>query len=81
MVPLIWFLFAWLALMAIFAIGTFLTVSVLLRYGVAEPTTYVSAALFLGVITVVLLVTSSYLFSVDWSASINLFGNVRPSLY
>jgi len=80
MIPLIWFLFAWLILMAVFALGTFLTVSVLLRYGVETTTTYISAAIFLGVIAFVFILTGSYLATVDWSQQINLFGSLKPAL-
>lgn len=81
MLPLSLILIVWLILMAIFALSVLLTVTVYLRYGIAYPTTYIATSVFLGVIALVLLGIGSYLLTVDWSAAINVFGNVRPSLF
>jgi hypothetical protein len=74
MIPLLWLLLAWLILMGMFALVTLLTVVMNLRYGLSSFGTYVSTAVFLSVIALVLLGTGAYLFTVDWSQTLNLFG-------
>ncbi|MDO8584232.1 MAG: hypothetical protein Q7R83_03590 [bacterium] len=81
MISLSWILIGWLILMAIYALFVLLTITVYLRYGVAYPTTYVATAFFLGVMTFVVIGVGSYFLTVDWSQTINVFGNVRPTLY
>ncbi len=80
MIPLIWFLFAWLLLMALFAIGTFLTVMMVLRNGISTVTTYLSTALFLTVVAFTLIVTGMYLIRVDWSQTLPLVNTLVSPL-
>lgn len=75
MIPLAWFLGAWLILLVIFGLMTLLTIAMTLRYGLSCFTTYVALGLFIGVIAVVLFLTGAYLLSVDWSQSFSFFSD------
>lgn len=75
MIPLIWFLFAWLMAIAVFLLLTLLTLGIFLRFGLSSFTTYASSAIFLLGIIGVLVFTGSYLLTVDWSQSINTGAN------
>lgn len=74
MIPLIWFLVVWLILVAIFALMAALTAIMNVRYGLTSVGTYVSTAIFLGVIAIVLLAVGSYALTIDWEQSVNLLG-------
>ncbi len=78
-IPLIWFLFAWLALVAIFAFLAFLTIAMTLRFGLSCTSTYVYSGGFLLVSVIVVLMTSLYLMNIDWSQQLVLFGSVFSS--
>ncbi len=78
-IPLIWFLFAWLAFVALFAFLAFLTVAMTLRFGLSCTSTYIYSGGFLLVSAVIILMTSAYLMSIDWSQQLVLFGNVFSS--
>ncbi|MCK9361284.1 hypothetical protein M0Q28_03570 [Patescibacteria group bacterium] len=67
MIPLGYFLIAWLVLVAIFALMAFVTVIMNVRYGLSGLMTYVSTAIFLIVVCAVLFATGGYLATVDWS--------------
>lgn len=73
-IPLLWFLFGWLGLIAIFAFMAFLTVAMTLRFGVSCTATYVYTGLFSLVTGSVLLAMTWYIFTVDWTQSVVLFG-------
>lgn len=72
MIPLIWFLIVWLVLVAIFTLMAALTAIMNVRYGLTSIGTYVSTAIFLGVIAIVLLAVGSYALTIDWEQSVNL---------
>lgn len=72
MIPLGYFLVAWLVLVAIFSLMAFVTVIMNVRYGLSSIMTYVSTAVFLGVICVVLLAMGGYLSTVDWAQEVDL---------
>lgn len=74
MIPLIWFLLAWLVLVGLFAFATLITVIMHLRFGLSGTWTFVSTGIFLLVALGVLLASGGYLFTVDWSQSFNLTG-------
>jgi len=80
MIPLVYFLFAWLVLVALFSIAALVTVLMALRYGLSGLLTTLSTALFLLVTCVVLLGMGSYLLGVDWSQNVNLFNGVQTNL-
>ncbi len=71
MIPLIWFLFAWLVVMAIFVILALMTLMIFLRFGLSSFATYATSALFLGGIIIMFVCTGGYLLTVDWSASLD----------
>ncbi|HVM90941.1 MAG TPA: hypothetical protein VMU11_03540 [Verrucomicrobiae bacterium] len=78
MIPLVYFLFAWLVLVLLFAIAALVSVIMALRFGLTGPLTTFSTAIFLGVACIVLIGMAAYLAGVDWSQSISLF-NFSPS--
>lgn len=73
-IPLLWFLFAWLFLIAIFAFMAFLTMAMTVRFGLSCAATYVYTGLFALVSGGVLVGMSGYLLGVDWSQLVNLLG-------
>ena len=72
MIPFVYFLIAWLVLIAIFALMSFITVLMNLRYGLSGSVTYLTTAIFLGVSCLILLGVGGYLFTLDWTVSIDL---------
>lgn len=80
MIPLIWFLLGWFVLLAIFAFSALLTVMMSLRYGLSGLMTYFSTVLFLGVTTLAIVATGSYLLGVDWSRSLDVVATFLPGL-
>lgn len=72
MIPLVYFVIAWLVLIAIFALLTFITVLMNVHYGLSGMLTYLSTAIFLVVICGVLLGVGSYLITIDWSQDVNI---------
>lgn len=81
MIPLAWFLIAWLILLVIFVFMTLLTVAMTVRYGLSCVSTYVATGLFLLVILVVLFLTGSYLLGIDWSQNFTFFSSNPSSLF
>jgi hypothetical protein len=71
MIPLGYFLIAWLVLVAIFALLAFVTVIMNVRYGLSGLMTYLSTACFLIVVCVTLFVVGGFLVTVDWSQDVN----------
>lgn len=72
MIPLSYFLIAWIVLLGIFGIVLLLTLIQVLRHGLPSAGTYVATFLFLAVIALVLLSVSGYLLTVDWTEPIAL---------
>lgn len=73
MIPLAYFLIAWLVLLGIFSILLLLTLMQTLRHGLPTPSTYISTFLFLAVIALVVLGVGGHLTGVDWEQSVALF--------
>jgi len=72
MIPLSYFLIAWIILLAIFGFLLLLTLIQMLRHGLPMPSTYISTFLFLAVIAFVVLGVGGHLTTVDWSQSVSL---------
>lgn len=70
MIPLVYFMFAWLVLVAIFAIVALITVLMALRFGLSGPMTTLATAIFVGVAAAILIVTGSYLIGIDWTQNV-----------
>lgn len=73
MIPLLWVLYAWIALVALFAFVALFTTMITFRYGLTTFGTYASTAIFLGVSALVILIVCGYITTVDWSQSFALF--------
>jgi hypothetical protein len=80
MIPLYWFLFVWLILMALFCVAALLTVMLAVKYGLSSFTTFISTVLFLGVSVTAIIITGIYLLGADWTQGLNIFGNVTDVL-
>jgi len=80
MIPLVYFLFAWLVLVALFAIAALVTVLMALRYGLSGLLTTLSTAIFLIVTCLVLIGMGSYLVGVDWTQNVHVFDAVTSDL-
>lgn len=74
-IPLLWFLFGWLVLVAIFAFMAFLTMAMTLRFGLSCASTYIYSGLFALVSAGVLVFMYSYLVTVDWSQTVSILGS------
>lgn len=72
MLSLSWLLVGWLIAVGLFLIFALLTLGINLKYGVSNFTTYAMSALFVGVSVFVLLMTASYISTVDWSQGITM---------
>lgn len=72
MIPLVFFLFAWMILVGIFLIVALITVYMAVRYGLSGPITAFTTLLFIAVTCFILFGTAFVLMSVDWTQSINL---------
>ncbi|MCI0479237.1 hypothetical protein L0Y59_01710 [Candidatus Uhrbacteria bacterium] len=71
-IPLIYFLIAWLILLAMFALLALVSVVQMLRFGVAGSGTYVSTAVFLGVTAFVVGGVGLYAAGTDWSSTLDI---------
>ena len=72
MIPLGYFLIAWLILLAIHAFLTLFTIMQMLRHGLPSALTYASTFLFVAVIAAVVLGSGIYFMDVDWNNGVNL---------
>ena len=81
MIPLSYFLIAWVILLVIFGVLMLLTLVQMLRHGLASPSTYISTFMFLVVTAGVLLWTLMYFTSVDWNTSINVLPEGIETLF
>lgn len=72
MIPLSYFLIAWVILLAIFGMMTLLTLLQMLKHGLPSPMTYASTFLFLIVTAGVVVGSAMYFAGVDWSSSVEL---------
>ncbi|MBU1032989.1 MAG: hypothetical protein ABII13_04420 [Patescibacteria group bacterium] len=78
MIPLSYFLIAWLVLIGIYAVMSFLSLLQLYRFGIAGPGTYTSSVVFLLVSGAVIVGSLIYFLTVDWSLALNL-GGIIPA--
>lgn len=75
MIPLSFFLTAWIILLAIFGFVLMLTLIQVLRHGLPTAGTYISTFAFLTVIALVLLGVGGHLMTVDWATSVAIIPN------
>lgn len=80
MFPLFWFLLIWLVLVAIFSFMAGLTAIMNVRYGLTSFGTYVTTAVFLGVIAIVLIAVGGYALTVDWNQNVSLLGETSSAI-
>jgi hypothetical protein len=80
MIPLLYFLIAWVVLLAIYALMALLSVVQMLRFGLTGLGTYLSTFCYLALASGTILVCALYFSGVDWTGSVNLFGDVASSV-
>ncbi len=76
MIPLVYFLIAWLVLVGLFGIGALLTLGMNLRYSVATAGAYISTGLFVVVSASALIACGLYIATVDWTQTVELFAPI-----
>jgi len=76
MVPLGYFLIAWLVLLAFYAVFVLITLIQMLRHGLPSPFTYLSTFIFIAVIAAVVLGCGMYFLNVDWDQTIHVLSGV-----
>ncbi len=72
MIPLTYFLIAWVVLLGIFGLIMLVTLLQMLRHGLPSTATYIATLLFLIVTAGVVIGTSLYLTQTDWDVGINV---------
>lgn len=78
MISLSFFLILWVILLAIYAFLALISVTQMIRFGVASSMTYFSTGIFLAVAIIVVLVTVGYFLTVDWSIGFDLQSILQP---
>lgn len=82
MIPIIWFLVAWLATVGVFFLLAFMTIGIALRFGLSGSKTKVLCTVFLIVPVIIVATVGVYSFvNVDWTQSINLIPSPSGSAY
>lgn len=79
MIPLIYFLIAWVVFLAIFTIMSLLTMMQMLRFGLAGLGTYASTFIFMAFSVVIVLGSAAYFAGVDWNQTADIFGGLMNS--
>ncbi len=72
MIPLGYFLIAWLVLVGLFCLLAFVTVVMQLRYGMSGTITFVSTTLFLVVSAAIILGMGWYFLTLDWTQDVQV---------
>jgi hypothetical protein len=72
MIPLTYFLVAWVVLLGIFGLMMLVTLLQMLRHGLPSTITYITTFFFLVVTAGTVIGTSLYLTQVDWNVGINV---------
>ncbi len=81
MIPLQYFLLAWLIFLVIYTVMSLLTIMQMVRFGIAGLGTYATTLLFLVLSLGTILASSAYFLTVDWSSSVDLFSGLQGSMY
>lgn len=79
MIPLSYFLIAWLVFLGLYAIMSFISVIQMVRFGIAGSGTYLSTVLFLCVAFLVIFGTGWFLIGTDWTQGVNAFSWLEAS--
>lgn len=70
MIPLGYFLIAWIVLLGVHAIFTIFTVMQILKHGTPNFATYFSTFMFIIVTTLTVLASGTYFLTIDWNQRI-----------
>lgn len=73
MIPLAWFLIAWIACVGLFLLASVVTIALALRFGLTGSKTFVLCLLYLLVGLVVVGTVGTYALTVDWSQALPIF--------
>lgn len=77
MIPLSVLLIAWCILAGICALMTLITVLQMLRLGISGPGTFVTSLIFIAVAGFVVLGSSAYFTTVDWTQSVPINSSIN----
>ena len=80
-IPISIFLAIWAVFMLVFVITSFLTVFQMKKYGIRGPGATMPTALFIGVSSVILIITIIYLMFVNWNLVFDLGNLPAPTPY
>lgn len=80
MIPMIYFLIAWLVFLGIFLVLAGLSIWQMLRFGLNHPVTHISTAFFVLVIAVVVIGTLGYLSGMDFKSGVDINSFINPQL-
>ena len=73
MIPLGYFIIAWLIFLVLYALLSFFSIAQMLRLGISSFGTYGSAILFLLIAVITVLGVSGVVLAADWTTPINVF--------
>lgn len=79
MIPLYYFLLAWLVFLAIFLVIAAISILQMLRFGLAHILTEVTTAAFVLISAVIILGTLGYLSGVDFKSNLDVNSLVSPN--
>lgn len=81
MIPLSFFLIAWLIFLGIYGILALVSIMQMVRFGVAGSMTYFSTAIYIVVAFIAIGATAAYLLTVDWNLALDLGGIFTATPY
>lgn len=72
MIPLLWLFFGWVLAVGFFLLLALFTVSLALRFGLTGISTFTVCLIFLFVAGTIIMISGTYLLSVDWNQTLTL---------
>ena len=81
MIPLSYFLFAWLLLLGLYLLMSLISMMQMLRFGIAGFGTYASTLAYLIIFVLTVLGCGVYFLTVDWTQNVSLFAGLGSSPY
>jgi hypothetical protein len=79
MIPLSYFLIAWLVLLGLYFLMSMISVMQMVRFGIAGFGTYAATGIYLVIFVLTVLGCSVYFLTVDWTEIVVLFEGLANS--
>lgn len=79
MVPISYFLIAWIILLSLYLIMAMVSVLQMVRFGIAGFGTYASTTIFIALLVITVVGSGLYFLTVDWSGSLGFFAGISNS--